>query len=288
MSVNDKYLSKTTIIGQSCRELFLPLMGKAAAPLVQAGVRLAGFSELKQPYIMDRKSQNFHLLLYTVSGKAKLWIGGEEYDFAEKNLWVVPAGPDVHYELHEASWVICWFHLGRCKEWAHLEGRQAQVIDAEDNEKLPVLMQGFASEYHLAQAGRVDAVRMYAEILALYVRRALPRGGVSENNRLRQRIERLWTHVEEAPSFEWSAEELAGRCYISPTHLFRLCQQYFGCAPMRKVRQIRIHRARLLLQQTDYPLEAIASMVGYANVYSFSKAFTAEEGRSPGALRRNG
>ncbi|MDQ3399196.1 MAG: helix-turn-helix domain-containing protein, partial [Deinococcota bacterium] len=51
------------------------------------------------------------------------------------------------------------------------------------------------------------------------------------------------------------------------------------------VEQARLDRARALLEHTGTPIKGIAAAVGYKSVHHFSRAFSRQVGRSPGAYR---
>jgi len=59
-----------------------------------------------------------------------------------------------------------------------------------------------------------------------------------------------------------------------------------GLRPMEWGTPARMERVRQLLQHTDYKLEHIASMTGYANPFALSRAFKRLTGKSPATYRK--
>ncbi len=80
--------------------------------------------------------------------------------------------------------------------------------------------------------------------------------------------------------------ELAAYVGLSGRQLQRLFQRYLVCSPSHHYRNIRLARARELLQQTTLGLAEIASQTGFASVSHFSKAYKGCFGYAPGGERR--
>lgn len=80
--------------------------------------------------------------------------------------------------------------------------------------------------------------------------------------------------------------ELADYVGLSRRQLQRLFQRYLMCSPSRHYLQIRLARARELLQQTNLPLVDITSRTGFVSSSHFSKSYKELFGYSPSAERR--
>jgi transcriptional regulator GlxA family with amidase domain len=72
---------------------------------------------------------------------------------------------------------------------------------------------------------------------------------------------------------EWSMTELAGHCNTSPRTLLRRFQKAVGLSPVQYTQQLRVERAKSLLESTMLSLEDITGRCGYANVSTFSTVF---------------
>ncbi|NNM88925.1 MAG: AraC family transcriptional regulator [Phycisphaerae bacterium] len=83
-------------------------------------------------------------------------------------------------------------------------------------------------------------------------------------------------------------EDMARAALVDPKHLCRLFRKA-GCqGPMHTVLELRLHRAKNLLERTDFKLACIADICGFANAYHFSRRFTDHFGMSPRAARYRG
>lgn len=78
-----------------------------------------------------------------------------------------------------------------------------------------------------------------------------------------------------------TAEKLAGRYECSTSYLSRLFRNQIGLGPIEYLIHERVHRAKQLLLKSDARIQDVASKVGYADVYYFSRLFKKHTGRSP-------
>ncbi len=80
-------------------------------------------------------------------------------------------------------------------------------------------------------------------------------------------------------------DELAREAGISVHHFGRRFRERTGMGPAAYVTELRMERARLLLDTTDLPLALIAARCGYPRPSAFSTAFLRQAGMTPSAYR---
>ena len=68
--------------------------------------------------------------------------------------------------------------------------------------------------------------------------------------------------------------------------LERLFQRYLSCAPTRYYLELRLHKARQLLLQTDMPIVDITLACGFVSAPHFSKCYRDYFGKPPRDERR--
>ena len=76
-----------------------------------------------------------------------------------------------------------------------------------------------------------------------------------------------------------------GKTNLSPAQFNRICLYEYQLTPMKKLRQLRMQRAKALLKSTQLNLSDIATAVGYKDVFNFSTAFKREVGMAPKRYR---
>jgi AraC-like DNA-binding protein len=142
------------------------------------------------------------------------------------------------------------------------------------------------------------AIRFDAQYLALPLRRdekaltQMLRQRALQLTVLQYRRDRLLVpQVRQAlaahPERAHGAESLAVLLHVSPRTLHRQLKEE-GASLQQLKDEVRLERARDLLYRTDRPLKQIAAAVGFRNEKSFSRAFRARVGVSPGEFRQGG
>lgn len=76
-------------------------------------------------------------------------------------------------------------------------------------------------------------------------------------------------------------QEIANRVSVSPGYLSRLFQLHIGLSPIEYLTKVRLQKAKSLLGETDMPIHAVSSQVGYNNPQYFARIFRKCEGMSP-------
>jgi AraC-like DNA-binding protein len=90
-----------------------------------------------------------------------------------------------------------------------------------------------------------------------------------------------------APHDMPSIESLAEHAGYSPAHFSRVFKTVMGVSPQQHLMQARIDRATQLLLETDWSINRIAQVLGYNDVFFFSRQFKRVTGKTPTAIRRS-
>ncbi|WP_225101149.1 GlxA family transcriptional regulator [Streptomyces sp. CoH27] len=105
-----------------------------------------------------------------------------------------------------------------------------------------------------------------------------PPPGDTLNGLLRWADERFGTPL--------SVDDLAAYLGVSPRTLARRFADQLGASPGAWLLSRRVAAARTLLEETDLPVEAIATRVGLSSAVNLRRRFRAQTGTTPGAYRR--
>lgn len=81
-------------------------------------------------------------------------------------------------------------------------------------------------------------------------------------------------------------DEVAARFALSPRHLIRRFKDATGQTPVQYLQNLRLERAKHLLEASQENFERITQQVGYEDGSSFRRLFKERVGLSPGAYRR--
>ncbi|PXX45287.1 GlxA family transcriptional regulator [Undibacterium pigrum] len=86
-------------------------------------------------------------------------------------------------------------------------------------------------------------------------------------------IERARRWLNKRLDQQWAMADLASYCNVSQRTLLRRFQESMKLSPIHYVQQLRVERAKALLETTRLSLEDITTRCGYEDVSSFSKIF---------------
>lgn len=91
--------------------------------------------------------------------------------------------------------------------------------------------------------------------------------------------------LHEHPERAWTTSALAAQAAVSRATLARRFPAATGLSPVGYLLRWRMDLAAARLRDSDAPLHAVASAVGYTSVHAFSRAFTRERTLTPGRYR---
>lgn len=97
---------------------------------------------------------------------------------------------------------------------------------------------------------------------------------------------RLNTWIDRHLADDIRVEELAGLCALSPGHFHGRFRETFGTTPLAYVQRRRLEHARTLVRHSNLSLGHIASLVGFRDQGSFSRAYRRHFDVTPSAVRR--
>ncbi len=122
--------------------------------------------------------------------------------------------------------------------------------------------------------------------IARYVHNCRLDDGIRRGGLAPWQMRRLDSYVRDNLSGDLSLAELARLLAISPRHLSRVVKQAKGVSLHRWIAECRLEEARRLLSETNLPIQHIAQRAAFQSAASFSTAFRAASGFSPGEFRR--
>jgi AraC-like DNA-binding protein len=126
----------------------------------------------------------------------------------------------------------------------------------------------------------VLAVRLLTESMPARVV-ASRRGGAAG-----ERFDEIIARMPDAELIEHSSEELARLCGCTPRHFNRLFRTRFGSPTRMHQTELRLLKARQLLDASDVPVAEVAADCGYRSLSLFNSLFRRRFGMSPSEWRR--
>lgn len=135
-----------------------------------------------------------------------------------------------------------------------------------------------------------EVTQAVAKKLVLYHRRA---GGQSQFSTLLEldaksdRIQSALTYARQNLHRPLSVEELAEAAHLSPRQFSRVFHAETGQSPAKAVENLRVEAARVLMERSRHPIDAVADQTGFADRNRMRRAFLRAFGQPPQVIRRN-
>lgn len=252
--------------------------------LLRAGISLA-----KPHYHMGPKISPYHYLIFVLDGEGRLTQNGETYALRKHDLFALfPNESQEYYTLKESPLLTVWMAfdgrlLGTLLADAGLLPRTPWRAGAVTEEVGSWFEEFF--QWHRTRSGRdsdLFRLSMFYRLFGLLAGSLdLSRTPNSAESWLQRAAEYMQIHYAEGIT----ARQVSDYVGIDRTHFSKKFNQRFGLSPGKYMQRLKMNEARRLLMETDYKLAEIAQLVGYPDLFSFSKSFKKACGHSPSRHR---
>ena len=167
-----------------------------------------------------------------------------------------------------------------------------QALDAmviRDEGRLFELFERISEEFNAQRLGYRDVIGSLLYQIAMEYERHIS-AKPSEDavaTRINQRAEEIMLFINGNLTVNITTTDVAGALHLSKRQINRVVLKEFGTSCNNVIRQAKHKKAQELLLYSDKSIQDIASLLGYSNVYSFSKFFKSQEGMPPALFRRS-
>lgn len=96
-----------------------------------------------------------------------------------------------------------------------------------------------------------------------------------------ERVAKIINYIENNYTENFDAETLSDICYLSRVQMFRLFKKETGDTPIDYRNKLRIKKAQQLIQSGGCTIKEISDMLGFENIYYFSRTFKKYVGMPP-------
>ena len=231
------------------------------------------------------------LFHFIISGKGILKIRDTVWHLSANQGFIIPDASIVFYQADEEDpWHYCWLRITSEDAETFYQSmslspdnpvytaRQENAVYPKFRTLLRTVGEGSANPLAVSAA----LYAFLAELKTSSLQRRDARVTVQEDYARRARLYILNQYHRASLTIA----ELASHIGLHRSYLTRLFKDQFRISPQDFLIQVRMHKAKDLLQQTDFPVTVIGSSVGYADVFTFSKTYKKFFGRSPTQERK--
>ena len=228
-------------------------------------------------------------LLYVAAGKAFFTFDGTVTEVSEGSM--------VLYSPHTPQQYAYYLDDKPEVYWLHFTGSEApsltreagfwgnRIIYAGISSKYQELFLSVIREIQLTSPSFEELSALYLRQLFLLLKRIREEGGFKKTD-IQKEMEKAVRFFHENLANNIEIEAYARELHMSTCWFIRSFKEYSGMPPGRYLTDIRIRKAKELLESTDYSVGEIGGIIGYENPLYFSRIFKKTAGVSPAEYRK--
>lgn len=247
-------------------------------------VESAGYTQVASP-IVRPQGVPYAIIAVCVEGKGLLEIGGATYRIESGTTFVTLPGVPHSYRAIEEAWRLWWCTLIGTDTTELLEAMHvtsaAPIVPVRNLDEIIDRIEEIIATY---EANQAPACLLEASGIAwqLLTRMIADRFRPVRGQPVARAMAYLAKHFDEPIR----AGELAATVGISRSRLMSLFKKTTGGGVLDYQKQLRMARARRLLDDGDASIADVARKVGYSDPYYFSRHFRRLTGMSPSDFRK--
>lgn len=250
-------------------------------------IEMAGISNCDERYRIVREEAHVIVCEYIISGSGTLVINGRTYYPEAGDVYVLPQFiTHEYYTDPDNPWVKIFFNVQGTGASSILKafGVKEQIVFSNCEDLYPI----FEAFYSKAKED-IPVEEIMEECCTLFVRLLMRlRNKIQKTNQDSTEIQLLKEFIEKNMHRELTIKEMASAIYRSRDYTNKLVKSYYNVSLYTYYINLRIEKAKNLLQHTSLSIREISERLGYQNSQYFSKQFRHVTGVTPTYYRRTG
>ena len=212
-------------------------------------------------------------------------------------------GGCIFYRPNEPQWYSGDVFTPFGNHWFHFNGAQVPALFKECglsfNRPLRPHNQSFIepairqllNETMSERSDRHAALAAHAMLFLVEFGRHLRRGAAknksARNMQLQERFEEFRERLRERCTEQWTLGKMAAELHLSPSRFSNLYREFFAAKPVDDLIRMRIDLAGYYLRTTVMPVNYVANLCGFTDIYYFSRTFRAKTGQTATDFRNS-
>lgn len=234
----------------------------------------------------------WYVMSYLKTGSAKLRIGEDVFTLLPGMVICIPPGvKHDHYKEAADETEFLWWHFTY-----EIEG----VMDVMKMIRIPyafqlqnyvyfekVFMEFIESSSNPDRSLPLSILKQAKSLELLYLILDSAVGANedhAENGRLNNFID-LLTRIVQSPEESLTLQRMSDELHLNPTYISNRFKELFGKSPMQLQREMKIQRAKTLLETSEMTVTELSGKLGFSEVQNFTRLFKSYVGISPSQFR---
>ena len=192
-----------------------------------------------------------------------------------------------YYFYHEDNAHIMWVHFSgtACSMLDTLKSSETVHIKLNDSARFKRILEQMVSEFY----DKKSQYKVFCEggivILMSLMLRNEDKQSVALSKQRHQQLSEVISYMNMSYERPLDIERYAKMCYVSHDWFIHKFKSYTGMSPSQYLTQIRMEKAKEMLEYSKHRVSEIAERCGYNNSAYFCKVFKSYTGQSPKSFR---
>jgi AraC family transcriptional regulator, arabinose operon regulatory protein len=229
------------------------------------------------------------LIIFTVDGAGRVATENTEVFSTRGTVTLYQPGTQHIYitDPGVGHWHLLWSHFHPRPQWRIWlnwpeKARGFRTLVLRDKTLIKNVSTAFRDSVRWSRQNLPGSIELAANALE---RAILWINSANMHRDLDDRVRKALGILAERLHEPFSLPKLARECGLSVSRLAHLFQKQMGSSPQKYQEQLRLRWARQLLHTSSISISEIATNLGYANAFYFSKRFKLHSGISPSEYR---
>jgi AraC family transcriptional regulator of arabinose operon len=235
---------------------------------------------------------SYSKIYYILEGEGRLVIDGKEYFPKPGQMCIMPANVRQSYEaISDDAYLKYWTHFTCSSGGISIFDiiRVPYVIDIAQEAvqgRLEMIFSSMIGHYrHRTFVFNLMLESYIRELLAIYLEQAGIENVEISSTKDSDRQSMILKYIEDNLDKKISVEDVAREVYLHPNYFIKYFKKSFGISPARYINKRKIELACEMLGKGEQNISETALMLGYNDIYHFSKVFKKHTGFSPSYYR---
>ena len=233
-----------------------------------------------------------YVFTYVFKGKGSYSVDGKTYAIGKDNLLLFPPEQVTYSPDKNEPWEYMWIEFtgSKANELLNKAGLSAQnpVFKPKNPEKFfelfaDLLENCIADELrnNYQYACAASLMQMFFLIITQQSESTMTENG--EKTSINSIIQYIYANYSDP---ELSLKKISDKFFFSPPYLSRIFKKAMNISPSQYIIQLRINKAKRMLQNNQFKIANIAYSCGYSSPYYFSLEFKRIVGLSPSKYKQ--
>ena len=233
-------------------------------------------------------------ILYVTEGSAKITLEQQEYSL-EKGSMIIVNSNELHSGYCESTPYVCKVLSFKPQNLITYTASQNVIFKplVIKDEQIGIFMELIFKECEEQQFAYKDNCKALLTQFLIYLSRNYMSDMLSDKTNEKRkrnlvRLNQVLCYIDEHSAEHISNKELADMMYLSEDRFGHLFRKNVGVPPQQYINEMRLQKAKELIQSNEYTITEIARMVGFQDYNHFGRQFLRFYGCTPREAQKSG